>query len=136
MRPQVGLGVLIFRNRDELLLHKRKGNHCAGHWSSPGGHLEYKESFEDCARREIHEECGPDLKIHDLRYFTTVNTIYPEENKHYVTIFMMALHTSGEAKVMEPDKCEVWQWFRWCRLPSPLMLGNLLVSEQFPYLVY
>lgn len=26
----------------------------------------------------------------------------------------------GEPKLLEPDKCEGWQWFDWDSLPEPL----------------
>ncbi len=127
---RVGLGTIIFSNH-LILLHKRKGKHKPGYWCSPGGHLEYGETWEQCALREIAEECGPDLKIKDLRYWHTVDTFYPEENKHYVTIFFQAMYVSGQAQVMEPDKCELWNWFSWWEQPQPLMLGNQKLFEAY-----
>lgn len=58
--PKVGIGVMIFRD-GEILLGKRKGSHGDGEYAFPGGHLEYMESFSDCARREVREECGIEI---------------------------------------------------------------------------
>ncbi len=50
MSPKIGVGVLIIRD-GKLLLGRRKGSHGAATWSAPGGHLEYGETPEACARR-------------------------------------------------------------------------------------
>lgn len=52
----------------------------------PGGHLEFGESWEECARREILEETG--LAVRDVRFLTATNDVFAAEKKHYVTIFM------------------------------------------------
>ena len=59
-KPKVGLGVCIVKD-NKVLLGKRKGSHGAGTWSFPGGHLEFQETWEKCAKREVLEETG--LKI-------------------------------------------------------------------------
>jgi len=75
-RPRVGVGVFVFSERF-FLLGKRKGSHGAGHWSLPGGHLEYGESFEKCCVREVAEETG--LKIKDISFLTATNDIFDVE---------------------------------------------------------
>jgi 8-oxo-dGTP diphosphatase len=42
------------------------------------------------------------------------------ELKHYITIFMIVTAFEGEPAVMEPGKCERWEWFEPDRLPEPL----------------
>ncbi len=118
-RPKVGIGVIVIKN-GKVLLGKRKGAHGEGSWSFPGGHLEFNESWEDCALRETKEETG--IKIKNLRFGTATNDIFQAEKKHYITIFMLADYDSGEVKIMEPEKCERWEWFEWDNLPQPLFL--------------
>ena len=117
MSPQIGVGVLIFRE-GKLLLGRRKGSHGAGDWSAPGGHLEFGESPEACARREAREETS--LELGELQNGAFVSDVFPDVNKHYITLLMITQHASGEPLLMEADKCEGWQWFAPDALPQPL----------------
>ena len=124
-RPKVGVSVIIW-NEDKVLLGIRKSAHGAGTLAFPGGHLEYGESVFDCAKREVLEETG--LQISQLSVGPYTNDVFEEEGKHYITLFVIAKYEGGEAKAMEPEKCEAWKWFAWESLPSPLFLPieNLL----------
>ncbi len=115
--PQVGVGVLIIEE-GRVLLGKRRGSHGAGTWSAPGGHLEFGESVEDCARREVLEETN--LLLKNLRPGPYTNTVFEAEQKHYVTVFVLAAPAGGVLKTMEPEKCEGWVWCDWSALPKPL----------------
>lgn len=124
-RPKVGVGVIVIKE-GKILLGKRKGSHGEGSWSFPGGHLEFNESLEDCAKRELEEETG--ITVKNIQKFTYTNDIFPKEEKHYITCFVKADYDYGEAKILEPDKCEKWDWFEWDKMPEPLFipLQNLL----------
>lgn len=128
-RPKVGLGVLIIKD-DKVLLGRRKSKHGVGTWSPPGGHLEFGESFEECARRETSEECG--LEINNIKFLDVTNDIHLFENKHYVTVVMKADYVSGVPSVLEPDKCEVWDWFSWDNLPLPMFLAVENFIKMYP----
>lgn len=133
---RVGVGLAIVKpNTNIVLMQKRISEHQDGTWCFPGGHMELWETFAETAKREANEECGPDLKFTDPTFWTTVNTPYPKEGRHYVVVLMRAEYISGEAVVMETDKCECWDWFHWHSLPSPLILGCQIVKDrlQIPY---
>lgn len=131
-RPKIGVGVIVLKD-GKALLGKRKGSHGEGSWGFPGGHLEFNESFEECAKRETLEETG--ITIVNLRKATFTNDIFPKEGKHYVTIYMIAEYDSGEVTIKEPDKCEKWEWFKWNELPNPLFtpIENLLKDNYKPF---
>jgi 8-oxo-dGTP diphosphatase len=132
-RPSVGVGVIIIKDGDSILMGRRRNAHGDGDWSVPGGHLEFGESLEHCAEREALEETG--VKIGNIRFFTVTNDIFENENKHYITVWMVSDYASGEAKVTEPDKFENVGWFKWDSMPDPLFLPtrNLLKSGLNPF---
>ena len=118
-RPRVGIGILVIKD-EELLLGKRQGIHGNREWAPPGGHLEFGESIEDCARRELLEETG--IQITNLKYGPFSNDIFVDEDKHYVSLFVIAEYLSGSVELKEPDKCSEWKWFCKGDLPEPLFL--------------
>lgn len=115
----VWVWVIVIKDK-KVLLGMRKNAHGEGTWQFPGGHLEFMEWFEECAKREVLEEAN--LQINDVSFVTTTNVFFEKENKHYVTIFMKGKYSWGELKNMEPEKCENWDWFNWDELPKPLMV--------------
>ena len=124
---RVGVGVMIFRD-GKVLMQKRKGAHGEGTWSFPGGHLEFGESIEECARRECYEEIG--IKVRNFKIESFTNDIFEKEDKHYITIFVLCEVESGEPAVKEPDRIEEIGWFEWNNLPENLFvpLKNLVAS--------
>jgi 8-oxo-dGTP diphosphatase len=103
--PRIGVAVMVIKS-GRVLLGKRKGAHGAGTWALPGGHLHFGESIEACARREVMEETG--LCVTDMKTGPYTNDIFTREEKHYVTLSMVARYKSGRLQTMEPDKCEKW----------------------------
>ena len=116
---RVGVGVFILESPHQptpnprFLLGKRLNAHGAGTWALPGGHLEFGETPEACAVREVLEETG--LKVTNVRFLTATNDHMPADNKHYVTMFMVCGREdeSAQAEVLEPGKCEGWEWASW-----------------------
>ncbi len=64
-RPLVGVGAIIFRD-DEVLLIQRGTEPSAGKWSVPGGLVELGESLQEAVVREVKEEVGLEVQVRDL----------------------------------------------------------------------
>jgi 8-oxo-dGTP diphosphatase len=126
-RPKVGVGIMIFKGSKVLLL-RRKGSHGAGEYAFPGGHLEYMESFEECARRETKEEVGIEIKNIRFQFLSNVRKYAP---KHYVHIGLVAEWESGQAQSLEPDKVEMVDWYELNQLPDPIFEFCLQAFESY-----
>ncbi|GJL95520.1 MAG: DNA mismatch repair protein MutT [Hyphococcus sp.] len=59
----VGVGAVVFRDDDEVLIIKRGKEPFLGAWSIPGGGLHYGEKLEDAAIREVREETGLEIQL-------------------------------------------------------------------------
>lgn len=132
LRPRVGVGVLV-EQEGKVLLGLRKGSHGASSWATPGGHLEFAESVEDCAKRELFEETG--LRAVSCTLGSWVENVMENGKKHYITLFVIVNKFEGEIQLLEPDKCEDWQWFSWNELPQPLFapLSSFVESQRRGY---
>ncbi len=98
-RPYVGVGVIVFRDR-EVLLIKRNKEPNKGQWSIPGGKQIIGETSAEAAKRELLEETG--VKVDQLLLVDVVDTIIPDvEGKikyHYTLVDYMGQWLSGETR--------------------------------------
>ncbi|MFQ6010534.1 MAG: NUDIX hydrolase, partial [Candidatus Aenigmatarchaeota archaeon] len=99
-----GVGIMLLRDGKVLLGHRHEDPekadsmlHGEGTWTFPGGKLDFGESFEECARKELEEETG--IKPLSLEFFSITNDI--REDAHFITIGFICRDFEGEARVME-----------------------------------
>lgn len=127
---KVGVGCFILNKNNQILIGRRLNSIGHGTLALPGGHLEFGESFEQCAAREVEEETS--LKLDNWRFGTAVSSM--TESQHYVTIFMCAKHNTDIAPVTtEPQKCEGWSWINWedlKKIPSDQLFKPLDILFQ------
>ena len=125
---RVGVGVLVSRDGN-FLIGKRWNAHGSGDWCPPGGHVEFGESFEETARREVMEETG--LEIKNVRFGGVTNDVFEKEGLHYVTVWMLSDWAGGRERITEPHKLTELRWQNFDNLPQPLFgpLKRLLDSQ-------
>ncbi|KAJ8448207.1 hypothetical protein Cgig2_025131 [Carnegiea gigantea] len=121
LEPKVAVVVFLLKGR-KVLLGRRRSAVGRSTFALPGGNLEFGESFEECAAREVKEETG--LEIQKTELLTVTNNLFLEQPKplHYVTIFMRSVQADDDEvpQNMEPEKCDGWDWYEWEDLPQPL----------------
>ena len=126
-RPKVGIGVIVMR-QGRILIGERAAGHGSNTFMIPSGHLEFGESFEETACREVEEETGlKDIEIKGIVFLG--NDIAYE--KHYVTIGVLAGSKEGEPYNAEPDKCQNWTWMDPKDVPDNMFYSNKKVIENW-----
>ena len=130
----VGFGIMVLKD-NKLLLGRRHDNpekassllDGAGTWTMPGGKLEFGETFENGAKREVLEETG--IKLNKVNVICVNQDIV--ETAHFITIGLFSDAFSGEPKIMEPDEITEWHWFDLNNLPSPIYFPSAKVLENY-----
>lgn len=125
---------MVFIRDGKVFLARRRGSHGEATWGSAGGHLEYGESLEDCARREAREELG--VKVGELRALCLSNVL--AYNRHYVDVEFL-----GDIGDQEPvpdaadNSFEEYGWFPLRNPPEPLFepmrlaIASLLTGDWY-----
>lgn len=130
----VGIGIMILKD-GKVLLGKRNEDpekadsllHGEGTWTLPGGKLEFGESFEQGAKREIEEETG--LKANKLEVICVTNDIVSDA--HFVTVGLLCTEFEGEPAATEPDEIVEWKWFMLNQLPSPVFSPSEKIIKNY-----
>ena len=69
---------LVFRDGRLLITQRHHAAHLGGLWEFPGGKRERDESFADCLRRELREELGIEVEVHEV--IESLTHDYPEKS--------------------------------------------------------
>ncbi len=108
-------------DREVLLQLRRNTGYMDDHWAAAAaGHVERGETAYDAAHREAAEELG--ITGLDLRFELTMHrTRHAEPIDERVDFFFTATTWTGEARIVEPEKCADLRWFPLDALPDPVV---------------
>lgn len=97
----------VKKNGKYLMLHRNINKRIMPDvWMAPGGHLEFREGLFECARREIKEETGLDIKNLSVK---VVGSAYLKDLKEELYFhFVFADYAGGEVKQKPEDGELVW----------------------------
>ena len=94
---------LIFRNGKLLITQRYADSHLGGLWEFPGGKREPGETFEECLKRELHEELGVNVRVGEL--IEELSHTYPER-----TVFLKFFVCQLEQGEPQPIGCAAIRW--------------------------
>ena len=108
-RPIVGVGVVVLRGNEVLLIRRAKPP-VSDNWSIPGGAQEIGETVREAARREVAEETGIEIEIVGLIDVVDGITRDPDGRAkfHYTLVDFAALWRSGDARAASDAAATRW----------------------------
>ncbi len=108
-RPYVGVGIVVFRG-DEVLLVERAKPPIRNRWSIPGGAQEIGETVHEAALRELMEETSLEADLIGL--IDVVDSITRDQDSrvqfHYTLVDFAAEWRSGEAAAADDVVAVRW----------------------------
>lgn len=93
--PTTRVSVIVISDGKILLVKHRKGS--KQYWVLPGGRLEYGETFQECAVREIKEETGLDVAVDKMVFVS--EAIAPDRSRHIVNVYLTANVIGGTLRL-------------------------------------
>jgi len=116
-KPRVAVNNLVFTSKGEVLLVKRnKKDALKDMWGGIGGKIEYLESAESAAIRELKEETGLKFKKPLFLGYTENISEYP----HYVVLWFLHIIDKKRKIVMCKDENCDYGWFKVDELPKQI----------------
>jgi len=121
--PLVGVGAIVL-DGPRVLLIQRGRPPAVGAWSIPGGLVDVGEPVEAAVRREVAEECGLRVRVHDLVGFVDriLRDAAGRVQYHYVLLDFLATPEDGVTARAGDDA----QAVRWAVLDE---LGGLDLTQ-------
>ena len=108
-RPFVGVGVVVLRGEEVLLIQRGKQPR-RGQWSLPGGVQELGETVHEAGSREVMEEAGVEIEIIGL--VDVIDAIRRDGEglieTHYTLVDLAALWRAGEARAGDDAMAVRW----------------------------
>ena len=124
-RPYVGVGGIVFRDKDVLLVKRNKDPN-KGFWSIPGGKQILGETLVEAAQRELVEETG--VRVDSLLLVDVADSIIADaEGKikyHYTLVDYMGHWYSGNSRA--GDDAQEVRWVHMNELSSYSLLEKTM----------
>ena len=109
-RPAVTADSVVFCNGSDglsVLLIERMNEPFKGCWAFPGGFMDMEENAEDCAKRELMEETG--MEVRSLEYLGTFSEVNRDPRGRTITIAYYAVVEKSD--VIGADDASQARWF-------------------------
>lgn len=110
--------LFICKEGDILLTRRCNTGYEDGKYMVPSGHVEDGEPLREAAARETMEEVGLAVRPEDLRLVHVMYRAPHDSTGARADFFFTTEQYDGEARNMEPDKCDEVGWFPAARLPD------------------
>jgi len=122
MPQEFSVGVVLYREKDFLLLHYE-----SGHWGFVKGNTEKDETAEETARRELKEETGIDAAFFVKDFKEKEEYFYKKEGK---TVHKEVIYFLAETKEKDVTLSEEHIGYKWLPFEEAMQLLTFSQSKE------
>ena len=103
--------VILINSQNEIAMAKVKRGFFSGHWTLPGGFVDYAEHPVEGAVREVKEELGVSVEIDEKDIVQIAERIFTSEGVQFLS-FTYKCHIEGDVQFNpKADEIEEARWF-------------------------
>jgi 8-oxo-dGTP diphosphatase len=119
---------IITKNSKVLICKRKPGKSMAGFWEFPGGKIESNELPEEALKRELLEELGMKVELHN--YFTTIVHSYKD-----LTISLIAYKCKFQEATFNLTDHDAYKWIdildllNWKLAEADIPIAKKLINE-------
>jgi 8-oxo-dGTP diphosphatase len=118
--PSLTVDIIMKRKDNSLILIRRKKEPFKEHWALPGGFLEYGETAEHAAIREMKEETGLDIEI--IKLVGVYSDPSRDPRGHVISIAFLAKEIGGD--LIASDDAKAVKVFKITEIPKNLAFDH------------
>ncbi len=113
----------------KILMIKRAKDPMNGYWAIPAGYLDWDETAEECAVRELGEEAG--LVGKNPKLFGVYSDPERDEDGRQNLGVVYLVEMEGETELSTPDEVEEVKWFGLDELPEKIAFDHRRMIEDY-----
>ena len=117
LAPLVSIDLIVYNDKNKVLLGKRANRPAKDYWFVPGGRIRKNEKIEDAIKRISRSELGIELSIDQGKLLGGFNNNYPDNyfniegvNTHYVVLaYQFKINTSEIFRDTQHSEMRWWE---------------------------
>jgi ADP-ribose pyrophosphatase YjhB (NUDIX family) len=112
-----------------VLLVERAQEPGLGSWDIPGGYLDWDETLEEAAIRELKEETGLNLDLSDIEYLGNFSKPNNSVGNQVIEMYYLATKFSGHLELEVAEVSDA-KWFDLDSLPKNVAFDHMKILQK------